>query len=91
MIKHEVTFDHQKTTMYCQHESVPVVKNNLLIKSYFIVTDDGAYYFDEKLDATGNQGPLSATSSVVRGLTAFAAATSANLNVYIMLLELIIF
>ncbi|KAF7153377.1 hypothetical protein RHSIM_Rhsim01G0262400 [Rhododendron simsii] len=43
--------------------------------------DDGAYYFDEKLvDAREHQGPLSATSSVVRGLTAFAAATSGSLN-----------
>ncbi|XP_057480677.1 dolichyl-diphosphooligosaccharide--protein glycosyltransferase subunit 2-like [Actinidia eriantha] len=43
--------------------------------------DDGAFYFDEKLvDALGHQGPLSATSSVVRGLTAFAAATSGSLN-----------
>ncbi|PSS14035.1 Dolichyl-diphosphooligosaccharide--protein glycosyltransferase subunit 2 like [Actinidia chinensis var. chinensis] len=43
--------------------------------------DDGAYYFEEKLgDARENQGPLSATSMVVRGLTAFAAATSGNLK-----------
>lgn len=48
----------------------------------FCVVDDGAYYFDEKLvDAREHQGPLSATSSVVRGLTAFAAATSGSLNV----------
>ncbi|KAK9287577.1 hypothetical protein L1049_015998 [Liquidambar formosana] len=43
--------------------------------------DDGSFYFDEKLvDAREHQGPLSTTSSVVRGLTAFAAVTSANLN-----------
>ncbi|XP_057484343.1 dolichyl-diphosphooligosaccharide--protein glycosyltransferase subunit 2-like [Actinidia eriantha] len=43
--------------------------------------DDGALYFDEKLvDALGHEGPLSATSSVVRGLTAFAAVTSGSLN-----------
>ncbi|KAA8543380.1 hypothetical protein F0562_021125 [Nyssa sinensis] len=43
--------------------------------------DDGAYYFDEKLaDAHEHQGPLSATSSVVRGLTAFATATSESLD-----------
>lgn len=43
--------------------------------------DDGAYYFEEKLlDMSSHQGPLSATSSVVRGLTTFAAATSGGLN-----------
>ncbi|KAL6972359.1 proteasome regulatory particle base subunit, partial [Sarracenia purpurea var. burkii] len=43
---------------------------------------DGAYYFDEKLvDALGNQGPLPATSSIVRGLTDFATATSGRINV----------
>ncbi|KAI9399022.1 hypothetical protein POPTR_002G036600v4 [Populus trichocarpa] len=43
--------------------------------------DDGAFYFDEKLvDAHEHQGPLSTTSSVVRGLTAFAAVTSGSLN-----------
>ncbi|KVI12342.1 Ribophorin II [Cynara cardunculus var. scolymus] len=43
--------------------------------------DDGAYYFDDKvIDASGHQGPLSATSAVVRGLTTFAS-TSGTLNV----------
>ncbi|KAJ6938559.1 hypothetical protein NC651_005095 [Populus alba x Populus x berolinensis] len=43
--------------------------------------DDGAFYFDEKLvDAHEHQGPLSTTSSVVRGLTAFTAVTSGSLN-----------
>lgn len=43
--------------------------------------DDGAFYFDEKLvDANEHQGPLSTTSSVVRGLTAFAAVTTGSLN-----------
>ncbi|KAJ6392151.1 hypothetical protein OIU77_025998 [Salix suchowensis] len=43
--------------------------------------DDGAFYFDEKLvDAHEHQGPLSTTSSVVRGLTVFAAVTSGSLN-----------
>ncbi|KAI3668012.1 hypothetical protein L6452_43083 [Arctium lappa] len=43
--------------------------------------DDGAYYFDDQLlDASGHQGPLSATSSVVRGLTAFSS-TSGSLNI----------
>lgn len=46
------------------------------------VLDDGAYYFEEKIvDALEQRGPLSATSSVVRGLTAFAAVTSGSLNV----------
>ncbi|XP_042046599.1 dolichyl-diphosphooligosaccharide--protein glycosyltransferase subunit 2-like [Salvia splendens] len=43
--------------------------------------DDGAYYFDEKhVGALGHQSPLSASASVVRGITAVAAATSENLN-----------
>ncbi|XVF81008.1 hypothetical protein PTKIN_Ptkin15bG0121900 [Pterospermum kingtungense] len=43
--------------------------------------DDGAFYFDDKLvDGHEHQGPLSTTSSVVRGLTAFAAVTSGSLN-----------
>ncbi|KAK1420565.1 hypothetical protein QVD17_22262 [Tagetes erecta] len=43
--------------------------------------DDGSYYFDDKhIDASGHQGPLSATSAVVRGLTAFAS-TSESLNI----------
>lgn len=46
------------------------------------VTDDGAYYFDEKLvDAHGHQSPLSASSAVVRGITAFATASDEDLNV----------
>nr|GEW86903.1 dolichyl-diphosphooligosaccharide--protein glycosyltransferase subunit 2-like [Tanacetum cinerariifolium] len=43
--------------------------------------DDGACYFDDKhIDASGHQGPLSATSAVIRGLTAFAT-TSGSLNI----------
>ncbi|XP_071696739.1 dolichyl-diphosphooligosaccharide--protein glycosyltransferase subunit 2-like [Rutidosis leptorrhynchoides] len=43
--------------------------------------DDGAYYFDDKhIDASGQKGPLSATSAVVRGLTAFASI-SGSLNI----------
>ncbi|XVF21560.1 hypothetical protein REPUB_Repub12eG0100300 [Reevesia pubescens] len=43
--------------------------------------DDGALYFDDKLvDGREYQGPLSTTSSVVRGLTAFAAVTDGSLN-----------
>ncbi|KAL8101174.1 dolichyl-diphosphooligosaccharide--protein glycosyltransferase subunit 2 [Apium graveolens] len=61
---------------------ITTVKNDIMklfdsIEKY----DDGAYYFDEKLlDASGHHGPLSASSSVVRGLTAFAHATSTSLN-----------
>ncbi|KAK6164447.1 hypothetical protein DH2020_001311 [Rehmannia glutinosa] len=44
--------------------------------------DDGTCYFDEKLvDARGHQGPLSASASVVRGITAFAEVTTESLNV----------
>ncbi|KAK6141654.1 hypothetical protein DH2020_024596 [Rehmannia glutinosa] len=43
--------------------------------------DDGTCYFDEKLvDARGHQGPLSASTSVVRGITAFAEVTTESLN-----------
>ena len=44
--------------------------------------DDGAFYFDDKVvEANDQNGPLSTTSSVVRGLTAFADATSGNIKV----------
>lgn len=44
-----------------------------------VVLDDGSCYFDEKLmDA---QGPISASSSIVHGVTAFAASISDSLNV----------
>lgn len=39
--------------------------------------DDGAFYFDEKV---GDTGPLLASSSVIRGLTAFAAVTSKSIH-----------
>ncbi|CDP03756.1 unnamed protein product [Coffea canephora] len=43
--------------------------------------DDGSCYFDEKLvDAQGNWGPVSASSSIVRGLTSFATSTPESLN-----------
>ncbi|GKV01830.1 hypothetical protein SLEP1_g14348 [Rubroshorea leprosula] len=42
---------------------------------------NGASYFDEKLiDSHENQGSISTTSSVVRGITAFAAVTEESLN-----------
>lgn len=58
--------------------------NSDIVKLFDVVEkyDDGSYYFDEKLvDAPEYQGPLSATSAVIRGLTAFAAATSGSLHV----------
>ncbi|CAI0434471.1 unnamed protein product [Linum tenue] len=43
--------------------------------------DDGAVYFDgEESDAHENQGPITSTWSVIRGITSFAAVTSGNLN-----------
>ncbi|GMN48999.1 hypothetical protein TIFTF001_018171 [Ficus carica] len=43
--------------------------------------DDGAFYFDEKVvEAHEHHGPLATTSSVVRGLTAFADVTSENIK-----------
>ncbi|KAG9452056.1 hypothetical protein H6P81_004960 [Aristolochia fimbriata] len=62
---------------------VGIVKNDIVklfdtIESY----DDGASYFGEKLlDAKEHQGPLSTTSSVVRGFTSFAEVTSGRLNI----------
>ncbi|GMI66434.1 HAPLESS 6, RIBOPHORIN II [Hibiscus trionum] len=42
--------------------------------------DDGALYFDDKLvDGHDHQGPLATTSSVVRGLNAFAAVSNGSL------------
>lgn len=44
--------------------------------------DDGAMFFDDKVvDADEYQGPLSTTSSVVRGLMAFADVASGKLAV----------
>ncbi|CAA0832185.1 Dolichyl-diphosphooligosaccharide--protein glycosyltransferase subunit 2 [Striga hermonthica] len=43
--------------------------------------DDGTCYFDEKLvDARSHLGPLSASASVIRGITAFAEVTNESLN-----------
>ncbi|KAJ6811501.1 dolichyl-diphosphooligosaccharide--protein glycosyltransferase subunit 2-like [Iris pallida] len=48
------------------------------IKSY----NDGTFYFDEKhFDVKDYKGPLISTSSVVRGLTAFASVSSGKLNI----------
>nr|KJB09974.1 hypothetical protein B456_001G179000 [Gossypium raimondii] len=65
---------------YCWQ--ISTLKNDIIklfdsIEKY----DDGALYFDDKLvDGHEYQGPLSTTSSVLRGLTAFAAVTAENLN-----------
>ncbi|CAA2933566.1 dolichyl-diphosphooligosaccharide--glycosyltransferase subunit 2-like [Olea europaea subsp. europaea] len=64
------------------HSLVATIKNDIMklfdgVERY----DDGACYFDEKfVDAHGHQDPLSASSSVVRGITAFATATEESLN-----------
>ncbi|KAI3931621.1 hypothetical protein MKW92_039761 [Papaver armeniacum] len=43
--------------------------------------DDGASYFNEKLtDAREDQGPISTSSSVVRGLAAFASVGTGKIN-----------
>ncbi|KAK7345759.1 hypothetical protein VNO77_16370 [Canavalia gladiata] len=43
--------------------------------------DDGTFYFDEKfVGGHEHQGSLSTTSSVVRGVAAFAAVTSGKIN-----------
>ncbi|TKY62345.1 Dolichyl-diphosphooligosaccharide--protein glycosyltransferase subunit 2 [Spatholobus suberectus] len=61
---------------------VNTVKNDILklfdsIEKY----DDGTFYFDEKfVVGREHQGSLSTTSSVVRGVTAFAAVTSGKIN-----------
>lgn len=54
----------------------------LLIYWTILVIDDGALYFDEKqVDAREYRGPLSTTSSVIRGITKFAAVASGKLDV----------
>lgn len=54
----------------------------MIILLSYRITDDGAYYFDEKLvDAQGHQGPLAASSAVVCGITSFATVSAENLNV----------
>ncbi|KAF8394261.1 hypothetical protein HHK36_020468 [Tetracentron sinense] len=61
---------------------IGTVKNDIIklfdgLESY----DDGTFYFDDKLvDAREHQSSLSTTSSVIRGVTAFAAVTSGSLN-----------
>ncbi|KAK2633691.1 hypothetical protein Ddye_016266 [Dipteronia dyeriana] len=61
---------------------IGTVKNDILklfdsIEKY----DDGAFYFDEKVvNVPEHSGPLSTSSSVVRGLTAFTTVASGSLN-----------
>lgn len=61
---------------------IGAVKNDIVklfdsIEKY----DDGTFYFDEKLvNMREQQGPLSTTSSVVRGLTAFSSVITESLN-----------
>ncbi|KAK7393388.1 hypothetical protein VNO78_21942 [Psophocarpus tetragonolobus] len=61
---------------------VNIVKNDIVklfdgIEKY----DDGSFYFDEKFVGGHEQhDPLSTTSSVVRGVTAFAAVTSGKID-----------
>ncbi|KAK7845699.1 dolichyl-diphosphooligosaccharide--protein glycosyltransferase subunit 2 [Quercus suber] len=60
-------------------QSLIVTLKNDIVKLFDSIEkyDDGSFYFDEKLvDAREHQGPLSTTSSVVRGFTAFASVTS---------------
>ncbi|XP_072951546.1 dolichyl-diphosphooligosaccharide--protein glycosyltransferase subunit 2 [Typha angustifolia] len=62
---------------------IGIVKNDIAklfdsIKSY----DDGTLYFDEKhVDAVDYKGPLATSTSVVQGVTAFAAVNSGKLNI----------
>ncbi|KAH7577686.1 hypothetical protein JRO89_XS01G0285000 [Xanthoceras sorbifolium] len=61
---------------------IGTVKNDILklfdsIEKY----DDGAFYFDEKVvNVPEHLGPLSTSSSVVRGLTAFTTVTTGSLD-----------
>ncbi|KAK3407154.1 hypothetical protein EUGRSUZ_K03255 [Eucalyptus grandis] len=61
---------------------IRTVKNDIVklfdsIEKY----DDGTFYFDEKVvDAREHRGPLSVTSSVIQGLTAFASVTSESIT-----------
>ncbi|WVY97551.1 hypothetical protein V8G54_029702 [Vigna mungo] len=61
---------------------VNIVKNDI-VKLFDVIEkyDDGTFYFDEKFVGGEEQrGSLSATSSVVRGFTSFAAVTSGEIN-----------
>jgi hypothetical protein len=55
----------------------------LVLDEHFVFfSDDGTFYFDEKFGGgREHQGSLSTTSSVVRGVTSFAAVTSGKIDV----------
>ncbi|KAK3193519.1 hypothetical protein Dsin_024829 [Dipteronia sinensis] len=61
---------------------IGIVQNDIMklfdsIEKY----DDGAFYFDEKVvNVHEHSGPLSTSSSVVRGLTAFTTVATGSLN-----------
>ncbi|KAJ0970463.1 hypothetical protein J5N97_023340 [Dioscorea zingiberensis] len=62
---------------------IGIVKNDIMklfdsIESY----DDGSLFFDEKhVDTSEYKGPITTTSSVVRGVTAFATVAPGRLNI----------
>ncbi|XP_027935095.1 dolichyl-diphosphooligosaccharide--protein glycosyltransferase subunit 2-like [Vigna unguiculata] len=60
---------------------VNIVKNGI-VKLFDVIEkyDDGTFYFDEKFVGEEQRSSLSATSSVVRGFTSFAAVTSGEIN-----------
>ncbi|CAJ1968186.1 unnamed protein product [Sphenostylis stenocarpa] len=65
-----------------ERSTVNIVKNDI-VKLFDVIEkyDDGSFYFEEKFVSGQEQhGSLSTTSSVVRGFTAFAAATSGKIN-----------
>ncbi|GLT33065.1 hypothetical protein SLA2020_076840 [Shorea laevis] len=70
------------STSEIDQSMIGMLKNDVLklfdgIEKYY----NGASYFDEKLiDSHENQGSISTTSSVVRGITAFVAVTEESLN-----------
>lgn len=67
-----------KSTIYFQF--------SYLINFTSVIADDGTLYFDEKhVDGSEYKGPLTTSASVVRGVSAFAAAASGNLNVSLVI------
>ncbi|KZV22900.1 dolichyl-diphosphooligosaccharide--protein glycosyltransferase subunit 2-like [Dorcoceras hygrometricum] len=77
-------FRHLMTLTESVNESNEVANmKNDIVKLFDSIEryEDGACYFDDKIVGIyGDQGPLSASSSVVRGITALAGATSESLN-----------
>ncbi|RAL42188.1 hypothetical protein DM860_011971 [Cuscuta australis] len=65
-----------------EHSLIDMLKNDISkLFDHIEKYDDGAYYFDEKLDVYRHNGPLSASSSIVHGITALATATHESLNI----------